>query len=145
MKDGKNRRRGGVSSRISYRDVLALPPDAPEWGFADTLAGNGGTFAHRAAERGELPEGFDRWELADRDVLSVAHIAAKAGTLPRSFDQWDISDARGMTVAHFAVLHGKLPDWFDNWDIALRDDLPAAVRRAAAREGSPRGEPGGRP
>jgi len=36
----------------------------------------GWTVAHEAASNGELPAGFDRWELADSSGRTVAHVAA---------------------------------------------------------------------
>lgn len=43
----------------------------------------------RAVMSGRLPEGFDRWALADKDGETVAHIAAKFGHLPEGFDRWE--------------------------------------------------------
>lgn len=57
---------------------------------------------------GKLPEGFDRWDLADKDGWSLAHEAAKYGTLPEGFDGWDLADKSGRTVRQVADMREAL-------------------------------------
>lgn len=75
-----------------------------------------------AANKG-LPEGFNRWGLADAYGTTVAHVAASYGNLPKGFDQWGLKDPcdGGKTVAHVvarAEAGGGLPADFNQWDLA---------------------------
>ena len=70
------------------------------------------------AEEGTLPEGFDRWELRDKEGNTVAHVAAEHGHLPKDFNQWELADEDDWTVAHVAAWHGHLPEDFNQWDLA---------------------------
>jgi hypothetical protein len=72
----------------------------------------------RQARKGTLPEGFDRWEPADKYGQTVAHVAARFGNLPEGVDRWDLADEDGWTVAHEAAYYGRLPEGFDRWDLA---------------------------
>jgi hypothetical protein len=67
-----------------------------DWGEAVGFLG--WTRAHEAAKNGTLPDGFDRWELADKDGWTVAHEAAFDGHLPEGFSLWNLRDGRGNTV-----------------------------------------------
>jgi hypothetical protein len=43
----------------------------------------------KAARSGTLPEGFDSWDLADKNGRTLAHAAGEWGHLPKSFGHWD--------------------------------------------------------
>ena len=82
------------------------------------LGGERWSSFHLKAMSGNLPDGFDQWELANSKGRTVAHVAACYGHLPPSFDRWDLADSRGWTVAHEAAAYGHLPPGFDRWDLA---------------------------
>ena len=52
----------------------------------------------KLARKGELPTGFDQWEIARADGWSVAHMAASRGLLPPDFDRWELANEAGVTV-----------------------------------------------
>jgi hypothetical protein len=85
------------------------------------------------ARKGDIPAGFDQWELATQTGLNVAHVAVMYGQLPADFDQWGLSDIWGSTVAHEAAEHGHLPADFDQWSLAKNDGW--TVAHAAAKHG----------
>jgi hypothetical protein len=100
----------------AYERVRQLPAGDPGW-IAPSGSPSGGTWAHLAADRGELPAGFDRWDAADDAGITVAHVAAAKGRLPPDFDRWAMATKIGTTVAHVAARHGYLPEGFDQWHL----------------------------
>jgi hypothetical protein len=88
-----------------------LPSGFNRW----ELAERGETVAHVAAMFGTLPDDFDQWGLAGNDGRTVAHEAARAKCLPSSFFQWGLTDNDGVSVAHTAAYNGILPCSFDQW------------------------------
>ena len=61
--------------------------------------------------RCRLPAGFSYWEICDlEDGYTVAHVAARRGDLPNGFDRWDLADDDGWTVAQEAARAGTLPN-----------------------------------
>ena len=69
--------------------------------------------AFELARKGELPEGFTDWHLADKNGWTVAHVAAWHGHLPHGFTGLHMADNNGRTVAHVAAQRGHLPACFD--------------------------------
>jgi len=49
-------------------------------GIAGTVPGT--RISWEAARCGHLPEGFERWDLANKYGTTVAHVAARCGHLP---------------------------------------------------------------
>ena len=68
-----------------------------EW-WAEEIDFYGRIRAHEAAANGDLPEGFDQWDIADETGWTVAHVAAVHGRLPKNFDKWDLKDKSDVTV-----------------------------------------------
>ena len=87
--------------------------------------------AHTAARYGHLPEGFDRWDMADNQGLTVAHTAARYGHLPEGFDRWDMADRYGYTVAHIAAQNGNLPKPCPHPILTLKDGTGTLVAEIA--------------
>jgi hypothetical protein len=54
------------------------------------------------------------------------------GNLPGGFDRWDLVDGRGYAVAHVAAMFGHLPEGFARWDLTSGDGLNVAEVKAAA-------------
>lgn len=73
------------------------------------------------AEAGQLPKGFDQWDMPDLfvkgRVLAFATFTYGHGPGPE-FTRWDMRDGQGRTMAHYAATHGKLPEGFDRWLLA---------------------------
>jgi|GEM_PF-1912106 len=95
-----------------------------------TLANNSNvTLAHMAAVNGNLPQGFNKWDLKDNKSKTVAHVAAEHGNLPEDFD-WKryglMRDNEGRTVYHAAAEGGCLPEWFHEWNMADEDGWTVA-------------------
>ena len=65
--------------------------------------------AHAAAACGHLSDGFERWELKDKEGRTVAHMAARRGRLSEGFDKWDLANDEGYTVADAAARIRRLP------------------------------------
>jgi len=73
-------------------------------------------YAQQAFE-GNLPEGFNQWDLSDEEGFTVAHAAAIGGNnLPEGFNQWGMRDSEGFTVADVVRWMGHLPEGFDQWE-----------------------------
>lgn len=105
-----------------------LPDEQRDWLL--TLAnGLNVTLAHIAAERGNLPEDFDKWDLRDCKNKTVAHMAAEHGNIPEGFD-WEryglMRDIEGRTVYHCAAEGGCLPGWFNEWHLEDEDGWSVA-------------------
>jgi hypothetical protein len=110
------------------RHNFNLPADSPEW--ARIVDEFGGTLAHKAARSGNLPEGFNQWDIATKYGLTVAHEAAAAGHLPAGFNLWGLADEAGVTVAHFAAAWGRLPGNVPDDVLALIDNMEMSVAEA---------------
>jgi len=81
------------------------------------------------AESGQLPKGFDQWDMPDLSVsgrtLAFATFANGHGPGPE-FTRWNMRDGQGRTMAHYAALHGKLPVDFDHWLLTDPDSWSVA-------------------
>jgi hypothetical protein len=112
---------------VAQDQVRTAPQEAADdwWAEEDTLQtaplGLGGerwSSFHVKAMSGNLPDGFDQWELANSKGRTVAHVAACYGHLPADFNRWELADKRGWTVAHEAAAYGHLPADFNRWELA---------------------------
>jgi hypothetical protein len=68
---------------------------------------------------GNLPIGFNQWDLADENGWTVA----EGSYLPADFDRWELANNKGWTVAHAAASWGWLPDNFDQLGLTDKDGL----------------------
>ena len=123
-------RRCVEARRVSVARIAAergdLPADFNRWDLLDETSG--WTVAHLAAANGTLPKDFTDWELRDNINTTVAHVAAKYGNLPADFNQWRLTDGCGSTVAYEAAVHGHLPEGFTDWE-AIRNGIPYRTPR----------------
>lgn len=95
-----------------YRDMIksnTLPEGFNRWDIADE---DGWSLAHEYVCYRELPAGFSQWELSDLNGRTVAHVAAEYGGLLEDFNQWKLCDNFGQTVSYIAAAYGNLPAGF---------------------------------
>lgn len=123
----KNYTKEDLEDLFSMAEDGDLPAGFDQWDLADDF---GQTVAHVAAESGTLPKDFNKWDLANNEGWTVAHTAAMAGTLPADFKDWDLADNVGWTVAHEVVYNTHPPKGFDQW--GLKDGDGATVAHVAA-------------
>lgn len=107
-----------------YREELkttGLPADFPYWDMCSSKYPNRfkrDRLAIVALWDNRLPDGFNRWDIADADGRTVAHDAAFMGRLPSDFNQWCMRSIHGLTVAHaYLSGGGQFTDDFQYWDL----------------------------
>lgn len=97
-----------------YAGKLELSADSPVLAFADE---KGKSIAHYAAQKGLLPESFDRWDMRDGGGVSVAEVALRSKSLPESFNGWGMPAQEYLadTIAHVGAKEGLLPKNFKDF------------------------------
>ncbi len=100
-----------------------LPKGFDRWDMRDE---HGNTVAHKAAMHGMLPPDFDQWELVDNEGWTVAHEAACQTPIHGGVTQWTLADPSDFTVAHAAAEYGHLPDDFTDWSMADKNGCTVA-------------------
>jgi hypothetical protein len=113
--------------------IMGLSADSPGWGEPVDGLIPIITYAHVAAKRGLLPEGFDQWDLKTSTGESVAHYAVLETCFPNDFKHWALKNDHGFSVAHFAVNAKTLPKDFEHWDIT--NDTGVSIAHMAAATG----------
>lgn len=122
-----------------FAGKLELSADSPVLAFADE---KGKSIAHYAAQKGLLPESFDRWDMRDGSGVSVAEVALRSKSLPESFNGWGMPAQEYLadTIAHVGAKEGLLPKNFKDWGIHTQHtemhDLVDTVAHTAVKKGT---------
>lgn len=116
-----------------YHSIVKLPKESSEWSKKIRESSWDSdvwwTCAHLAAERGELPAGFEQWEIKDSIGWTVAHVAVGSDRLPDGFDKWELASKNGWTVAHEAARLGRLNENVSDEVLLLENNLHVPVAR----------------